>query len=175
MHAGNIKDENAVIVPRVLRAARDAGVKRVVLTSAFHAVGFGPPRTDPVRAVLADAGMDDSDALTFVETDLIIDGPGGDACGRSKIVAEPAAWDYMSLMEPVTLLPVAVMGPVMAGRSPVRLHHPAEPDGRIPGYPTHTSQSSTCAALRAPTLQSRPSLEPRVGGSSCPVASLRSR
>ena len=41
------KDENELIVParegalRVLRAARDAGVKRVVLTSSFAAVGYG--------------------------------------------------------------------------------------------------------------------------------------
>ena len=41
------KDENELIVPardgalRVLRAARDAGVKRVVMTSSFAAVGYG--------------------------------------------------------------------------------------------------------------------------------------
>lgn len=41
------KDENEMIGParegvlRVLRAARDAGVKRVVLTSAFGAIGVG--------------------------------------------------------------------------------------------------------------------------------------
>src|SRR5262249_56052443 len=41
------KNEDELIVPardgalRVLRAARDAGVKRVVLTSSFAAVGYG--------------------------------------------------------------------------------------------------------------------------------------
>src|SRR6202008_5138254 len=41
------KDENKLIVParegslRVLKAARDAGVKRVVLTSSFAAIGYG--------------------------------------------------------------------------------------------------------------------------------------
>ena len=41
------KDEDELIVParegalRVLRAARDAGVKRVVLTSSFAAIGYG--------------------------------------------------------------------------------------------------------------------------------------
>jgi nucleoside-diphosphate-sugar epimerase len=40
------KDENELIAPardgalRVLRAARDAGVRRVVLTSSFAAIGF---------------------------------------------------------------------------------------------------------------------------------------
>src|SRR4051812_23363802 len=43
------KNEDDLIVPvregalRVLRAARDAGVKRVVLTSSFAAVGYGHP------------------------------------------------------------------------------------------------------------------------------------
>ena len=41
------KDDNELIAPardgalRVLRAARDAGVKRVVLTSSFAAIGYG--------------------------------------------------------------------------------------------------------------------------------------
>jgi nucleoside-diphosphate-sugar epimerase len=45
------RHEDELIVParegtlRVLRAARDAGVKRVVLTSSFAAIGYGhPPR-----------------------------------------------------------------------------------------------------------------------------------
>ena len=45
------KHEDELIVParegalRVLRAAREAGVKRVVLTSSFAAIGYGhPPR-----------------------------------------------------------------------------------------------------------------------------------
>src|SRR3954454_7067586 len=48
------KHEDDLIVParegalRVLRAARDAGVKRVVLTSSFAAIGYGhKPQTAP--------------------------------------------------------------------------------------------------------------------------------
>ncbi len=48
------KDENEMIVPardgtlRVLRAARDAGVRRVVITSSIGAIGYGhPPREKP--------------------------------------------------------------------------------------------------------------------------------
>ncbi len=50
------KDENDLIAPardgalRVLRAARDAGVKRVVLTSSFAAIGYGAPE-GPDRGV----------------------------------------------------------------------------------------------------------------------------
>lgn len=108
VHIGKVDDEQSVIGPardgalRVLRAARDAGVSRVVLTSAFHAVGFGHPHTDHV----------------FTEDDWsVLDGPGMDAYGRSKVLAERAAWDFVAAegagTELVTLLPVAVMGPVM--------------------------------------------------------------
>ncbi len=48
------RDENELIVParegtlRVLRAARDAGLKRVVVTSSFAAIGHGhAPRPEP--------------------------------------------------------------------------------------------------------------------------------
>jgi len=48
------EDENELIIParegalRVLRAARDAGVRRVVMTSSFAAIGYGhPPQTTP--------------------------------------------------------------------------------------------------------------------------------
>ncbi|MFG1414139.1 aldehyde reductase [Xanthobacter sp. VTT E-85241] len=105
---GRVANEEDVIVParegtlRVLRAARDAGVKRVVLTSAFHAVSWGHPHNDHV----------------FTEADwTILDGPGVDAYGKSKTLAERAAWDFIAAedggLELTTMLPVAVMGPVM--------------------------------------------------------------
>lgn len=88
---------------RVLRAARDAGVRRVVLTSAFHAIGFGWGRTDHV----------------FSEDDWSkLDGPGMDAYGKSKTLAERAAWEFMDAeggaMELAVLNPVAVLGPVVS-------------------------------------------------------------
>jgi nucleoside-diphosphate-sugar epimerase len=105
---GRVANEDDLIVPahegtlRVLRAARDAGVKRVVLTSAFHAVSWGHPHGDHV----------------FTEGDwTILDGPGVDVYGKSKTLAEHAAWDFMAaeggVLELTTMLPVAVMGPVM--------------------------------------------------------------
>lgn len=105
---GHVEDEATVIEPavdgtiRVLRAARDAGVRRVVLTSAFHAVSWGHPHTDHV----------------FTEDDwTVLDGPGVDAYGKSKTLAERAAWDFVAesagAPELVTMLPVAVMGPAM--------------------------------------------------------------
>tara|TARA_R110002020_G_scaffold403081_1_gene613177 strand:+ start:531 stop:1571 length:1041 start_codon:yes stop_codon:yes gene_type:complete len=108
VHPGHVDNENDVIRParegtlRVLRAARDAAVKRVVLTSAFHAVSWGHPHSDHV----------------FTEADwTILDGPGVDAYGKSKTIAERAAWDFVAQegrgMELTSMLPVAVMGMVM--------------------------------------------------------------
>lgn len=105
---GHVENEDELIIParegalRVLRAARDGGVKRVVLTSAFHAVSWGHPHDEHV----------------FTEDDwTVLDGPGVDAYGKSKTLAERAAWDFIERegggLELTTMLPVAVMGPVM--------------------------------------------------------------
>ncbi|WP_407940059.1 NAD-dependent epimerase/dehydratase family protein [Nakamurella leprariae] len=131
IHTGKVKDEDEVIAPardgalRVLRAARNAGVRRLVLTSAFHAVGFGHGHIDHV----------------FTEDDWSpLDGPGVDVYGRSKILAEQAAWDFIaqpgSEMELTTILPVAVMGPVM-GSDISGANHIIQSslNGDMPGYP----------------------------------------
>ncbi|WP_394937957.1 SDR family oxidoreductase [Psychromicrobium sp. YIM B11713] len=104
---GEPKNEDEVIVParegalRVLRAARDAGVKRVVLTSAFHAIGFGYGRTDH----------------EFTEADWSrLDGPGISTYNKSKTLTERAAWDFLANsggdLELTVLNPVAVFGPL---------------------------------------------------------------
>ena len=128
---GHVQNEDDLIVParegalRVLRAARDAGVKRVVLTSAFHAVSWGHPHNDHV----------------FTEADwTILDGPGVDAYGKSKTLSERAAWDFIETeggeLELVTLLPVAVMGPVM-GTDISGSNHIVQTmlNGGMPGFP----------------------------------------
>jgi nucleoside-diphosphate-sugar epimerase len=126
---GRVRDEDAVVRParegtvRVLRAALDSGVRRTVVTSAFHAVGFGQPR---------DHGL-------FTEDDWTpLHGPVVDAYGRSKVLAERAAWDLAAggPMELVTLLPVAVMGPVM-GDGVSGSNHLIQNmlPGRMPGLP----------------------------------------
>ncbi|UEJ82834.1 aldehyde reductase [Brachybacterium halotolerans subsp. kimchii] len=106
---GHVEDEAQLVATaregtlRVLRAARDAGVQRVVLTSAFHAVSWGH----------ADTGR------IFTEEDwTVLDGPGADAYARSKTLAEQAAWEFArsepDAPELVTMLPVAVMGPLLS-------------------------------------------------------------
>ncbi len=101
------KNEDDLIVPardgtlRVLRASRDAGVRRVVLTSSFAAIGYGhEPRTAP-----------------FDETDWTVPGAGVAPYVKSKTVAERAAWDFMAEeggdLELSVVNPVAVFGPVL--------------------------------------------------------------
>jgi len=86
---------------RVLRAARDAGVRRVVLTSSFAAVGYGQPAR-----------------RTFDETNWTdLTTRGLSAYVKSKTLAERAAWDFIARdgggLELATINPVGVFGPVL--------------------------------------------------------------
>jgi len=100
------KQEDDLIIParegtlRVLRAARDAGVERVVLTSSFAAIGYGhEPQTAPF------------DETTWTN----IDAPGVSAYAKSKTLAERAAWDFIGYeggkLELSVVNPVGVFGP----------------------------------------------------------------
>jgi nucleoside-diphosphate-sugar epimerase len=102
------KHEDEVIVPardgtlRVLRAARDAGVRRVVLTSSFAAIGYGhAPRATPFDE------MDWSD-ITRGRVSAYV---------KSKTLAERAAWDFIAAegggVELSVINPVGVFGPVL--------------------------------------------------------------
>src|SRR3569623_979025 len=102
------KDENELIRPavdgtlRVLRAARDAGVKRVVQTSSFAAVGYGHGHRD----------------TPYDETDWTnVDGPAVQPYMKSKTLAERAAWDFIERegngMELAVVNPVGIFGPAL--------------------------------------------------------------
>jgi nucleoside-diphosphate-sugar epimerase len=101
------KDENELIIParegtlRVLRAARDAGVRRVVLTSSFAAVGYGHA---------------DSEAA-FTEADWTNVNENVGAYVKSKTLAERAAWDFIAReggkLELAVVNPVGITGPVL--------------------------------------------------------------
>jgi nucleoside-diphosphate-sugar epimerase len=101
------KDEDELIIParegtlRVLRAARDARVKRVVLTSSFAAIGYGHEPQD----------------TTFNETNWSDLNGGAVAYGKSKTLAERAAWDFLAKaggnLELSVINPVGVFGPVL--------------------------------------------------------------
>ncbi|WP_421699221.1 SDR family oxidoreductase [Ancylobacter sp.] len=110
---------------RVLSAARAAGVRRVVVTSSFAAVGYG-------RAPRADF-YDERDW-----TDP--DGVGVDAYTRSKTLAERAAWDFIAGdgagMELATVNPVVVLGPALGPDMSASLDLVcALLDGAVPALP----------------------------------------
>jgi dihydroflavonol-4-reductase len=89
---------------RVLHAARDAGVRRVVLTSSFAAIGYGHARS----------------AAPFDETSWTdAAAPGVGAYVQSKTLAERAAWDFIAReggeLELAVVNPVLVLGPVLSG------------------------------------------------------------
>jgi nucleoside-diphosphate-sugar epimerase len=125
------KNENELIVPardgalRVLRASRDAGVKRVVLTSSFAAIGYG--QKPPAR------GFDESNW-----TDLKAQGLAPYV--KSKTVAEREAWDFIAKegekLELSVVNPVAVFGPVLGpDYSTSVLLIQRLMDGAMPGSP----------------------------------------
>jgi nucleoside-diphosphate-sugar epimerase len=104
-------DPDEVIVPardgtlRVLRAARDAGARRVVLTSSFAAVGYSPkPGAEYTEADWTDP-----------ET------PGLPAYPLSKTIAERTAWDFIERegggTELVTVNPTFILGPALTGQA----------------------------------------------------------
>jgi dihydroflavonol-4-reductase len=129
--AGAPKHEDDLIVParegalRVLRAARDAGVKRVVLTSSFAAVGYGKPQ--PAGVPFTEENWTDPTARVS-------------AYVKSKTLAERAAWDFIATeggtLELATVNPVGIFGPVLgADHSTSTLFVQRLMDGALPGLP----------------------------------------
>jgi dihydroflavonol-4-reductase len=125
------KHEDELIVParegalRVLRAARDAGVKRVVLTSSFAAIGYGHQgHTKP---------FDETNWTNPNASDV-------QPYAKSKTLAERAAWDFMATaggnLELSVVNPVGVFGPVLGpDYSTSILLVQRLMDGALPGCP----------------------------------------
>jgi len=125
------KHEDELIVParegalRVLRASRDAGVKRVVLTSSFAAIGYGhKPQNRPF------------DETSWTDPN----GEGVLPYVKSKTLAERAAWDFIAsdgrTLELSVVNPVGVFGPVLGpDYSTSILLVQRLMDGAMPGCP----------------------------------------
>jgi nucleoside-diphosphate-sugar epimerase len=100
--------EDELIIPardgtlRVLRASRDAGVKRVVQTSSFAAVGYGHATQSAPFDETTWTSSNDERLAPYT---------------RSKTLAERAAWDFIAreggALELSVVNPVAVFGPVL--------------------------------------------------------------
>ncbi|MET1467748.1 SDR family oxidoreductase [Staphylococcus aureus] len=87
-------------IQRILRAAEHAGVKRVVMTANFGAVGFSNK---------------DKNSITNESHWTNEDEPGLSVYEKSKLLAEKAAWDFVenenTTVEFATINPVAIFGP----------------------------------------------------------------
>jgi dihydroflavonol-4-reductase len=101
-------DENELIIParegtlRVLRAGRDAAVRRVVVTSSMGAIGYGhPPQSAPFDEINC-TNLDGLDVQPYV---------------KSKTLAERAAWDFVARegggLELSVINPAGVFGPAL--------------------------------------------------------------
>lgn len=124
-------DEQELIRPavdgtlRVLRAARDAGVKRIVLTSSFAAIGYGH-------------GQRHSDYTEADWTD--VNGPAVQPYMKSKTLAERAAWDFVAAegkgMELAVVNPVGIFGPALNNDLSTSIWLVKSMiEGRMPGLP----------------------------------------
>lgn len=125
------KDESELIRParegalRVLRAARDAGVQRVVLTSSFAAVSYGPT---PASGIFTEANWSDVNA------------PDAHPYMKSKTLAERAAWEFVEREgagpELSVVNPVGIFGPVLGpDLSTSTMLIKMMLDGALPGAP----------------------------------------
>ena len=124
------KHEDELIIParegalRVLRAARDAGVKRVVFTSSFAAIGYGH---EPMSAPFNEKTWTDPthDVSAYV---------------KSKTLAERAAWSFIASeggsLELSVVNPVLVLGPALSADYSTSLYVIQRMlDGGMPGCP----------------------------------------
>jgi dihydroflavonol-4-reductase len=103
------KNENDLIKParegtlRVLRAAAAAGVRRVVVTSSFAAIGYSPKPS----------------GLPYDESDWTDTSGQQSPYVKSKTLAERAAWDFAAQHpdgpELTVINPVGIFGPVLGG------------------------------------------------------------
>lgn len=129
--ANNPKDPNELIIParegtlRVLRAAAEAEVKRVVMTSSLAAATPVNPQENQVI---------DESVWSDPEDKFL------DAYRKSKVLAEMAAWQFIKEHKGsttlTTILPGAIFGPVLSANSLGSVQVISRlVQGRVPGTP----------------------------------------
>lgn len=103
------KNEDEMIRPavdgtlRVLKAAREAGVKRVVMTSNFGAVGYSHKDKSTIITEESWTNPDEKGLSTY---------------NKSKVLAEQAAWDFIKneggTLELSVINPMGIFGPSLS-------------------------------------------------------------
>lgn len=101
------KNADDIVIPakegalNVLKAAHEAGIKRVVMTSSVAAVGVHDGATDEIQT---DSHWSDENLATITPYAL------------SKTIAEKSAWDYVKSVGDInltTIQPALVLGPAL--------------------------------------------------------------
>ena len=126
------KDEMELIRPardgalRVLKAAKAAGVKRVVMTSSMASIAYGH---GDKRAEISDETMWSDPS-----------GPDNTPYTKSKTIAERAAWDYVNGegkgLELAVINPTGILGPALSTDVSTSLEIPIRLlNGKTPGLP----------------------------------------
>jgi dihydroflavonol-4-reductase len=126
------KDESELIRPavdgalRVLKAAKAAGVKRVVMTSSVAAIAYG----------LGAARPNVVDETSWSNPD----GPDNTPYTKSKTLAERAAWDYVGHegkgLELAVINPTGIFGPALSRDVSTSLEIPIRLlNGKTPALP----------------------------------------
>jgi nucleoside-diphosphate-sugar epimerase len=143
------KHEDDLILParegtlRVLRAAKNAGVKRVVLTSSIAAISYGP-------------GI-----APFTEVDWTdVNGRLATPYYKSKTLAERAAWDFAREhgLELAVVNPGMILGPILGTetgtsvglvQSLMKGRYPAMPDFSVPVVDVRDAAEAHVLAMTA--------------------------
>jgi nucleoside-diphosphate-sugar epimerase len=130
--SSNPRDDDELVRPardgalRVLKAARDARVKRVVMTASTAAVAYGHGKR--------------SGPFTEADWSNETDRKDTSAYERSKTIAERAVWAWMKAeggaLELVTIGPGAVLGPVLGADFSASIEIVRKLlEGSVPGLP----------------------------------------
>jgi len=130
---GPPKHENDLIIPardgtlRILREARDAKVKRVVITSSFAAIAYGDKNKNRSKLFTEEDWTDPNDR-------------GVGAYEKSKTIAERAAWDFIEKeggsLELAVVNPTSISGPVLGTHIALSVETVLRlMNGTIPGCP----------------------------------------
>lgn len=128
--SGVPENEEEVIAPardgalRVLRLARDAGVRRFVLASSIGAVGYGRPKGDYQFTEADWTNTEHSDTHAYVNSKTI-----SERCARDWVAEHGGPLEFCSVN------PSVVLGPILGGRMSASIEAVRRILAGLPGCP----------------------------------------